>query len=230
MLNTKDCLVAKMHDTIEERRRFAALLTALSDYYKSEISKAVAGIYWNGLKQYDYEAIEKACWAHTQNPDEPGRWMPRNADIIKMIEGSTVDQAAVAWSKVETAVRVRGSWDDVVFDDPLVHRVVADMGGWVALCSKPDEKEFMFAGKEFQTRYRSFRMRGEIPDYPNKLTGTANAFNESNQRPLLPPILIGDPELAKRVMKRQIASTTGLHAPVLAASSLTLPHQGEQSK
>jgi hypothetical protein len=106
-----------MKDHIDERRKFASLLTALSDYYRQEISKAVAGLYWEGLKQYDYEAIEKAAWAHTQNPDESGRWFPKIADLRKLLEGSTVDQAAIAWSKVDTAIRTRGTWDDVVFDD-----------------------------------------------------------------------------------------------------------------
>lgn len=209
-----------MEDNIDERRRFAALLTALSDYYKSEISKAVAGIYWQGLKQYDYEAIERACWAHTQLPDEAGRWMPRNSDIIKMIEGSTVDQAAVAWSKVETAVRTRGSWDDLIFDDPLIHRVVADMGGWVKLCSTPEEKDLHFAGKEFQTRYRAFRMRGEHPDYPARLTGQANAHNAAHNLPLLPPIMVGDTEKAKQVFKLG-AENNGKLRPALELASQT---------
>lgn len=189
-----------MHDNIEERRRFAALMTALSDYYKSDISKASAGIYWEGLKQYDYPAIEKACWAHTQLPDEAGRWLPRNSDIIKMIEGSTVDQAAIAWTKVDTAVRTRGTWDDVVFDDALIHRVIADMGGWVLVGSKGDD-EWPFVGKEFQQRYRGFRMRDQLPDYPPKLTGIANAANRAAGKPLLPPILLGDQEKAKAVIR-----------------------------
>lgn len=189
-----------MEDSIDERRRFASLLTALSDYYKSEISKAVAGIYWNGLKQYDYEAIEKACWAHTQLPDEAGRWMPRNSDIIKMIEGGTVDQAAIAWTKVDSAIRVRGTWDDVAFDDPIIHRVIADMGGWVKVGSA-DDKEYPFVGKEFQTRYRSFKMRGTVPDYPRWLTGISNAHNQSQGRPRLPVVLIGDVQKAEQVIK-----------------------------
>jgi hypothetical protein len=189
-----------MDDTIEERRRFATLLTGLSDYYKSEISKAVAGIYWQGLRQYDYEAIEKACWAHTQLPDEAGRWMPRNSDIIKMIEGGTVDQSALAWTKVDQAIRVRGTWDDVIFDDPIIHRVIADMGGWVQIGSK-DDKEYPFTGKEFQTRYRSYRMRPGTPDYPAKLTGMGNAHNEPAGRPVLPAVLVGDAEKAKAVFK-----------------------------
>lgn len=192
-----------MRDHIDERRRFAGLLTALSDYYKSEISKAVAGLYWEGLKQYDYEAIEQAAWAHTQNPDEAGRWFPKIADLRKMLEGSTVDQAAQAWSKVDAAIRTRGTWDDVAFDDPLIHRVIADMGGWVLLGTKTEgEKgEWPFIARDFQARYRSFKARGGVPDYPKRLTGIANAHNASQGRPLLPAILVGNVEKAKQVIR-----------------------------
>lgn len=191
-----------MRDSIEERRRFAGLLTALSDYYKSEISKAVAGLYWEGLKQYDFEAIEQAAWAHTQNPDEAGRWLPRISDLRKLLEGSTQDQAAIAWTKVDTAIRTRGTWDDVVFDDPIIHRVIADMGGWVLIGSKQDD-EWPFVAKEWQQRYRSMKQRGELGDYPRRLTGSANAYNSANNQPLLPPILIGDVDKAKAVLKGQ---------------------------
>lgn len=199
--NAQDWLESQgMDDTLDEKRRFASLITGLSDYYKSEVSRAVLGIYWEGLRQYSYEAIEKACWAHTQLPDEAGRWMPRNSDIIKMIDGNTVDQAAQAWSKVETAVRVRGTWDDVAFDDALIHRVIADMGGWVKLGSASND-EWPFVGKEFQTRYRSFRMRSEKPAYPARLTGMANAHNSAQGQLVLPTILVGDHEKAKAVIR-----------------------------
>lgn len=200
-----------MDDSVEEKRRFATLLTHLADYYKAEISRAVLGIYWQGLKQFSYEAIEKACWAHTQLPDEAGRWMPRNSDIIKMIEGSTVDQAAQAWSKVDSAIRTRGTWDDVAFDDPLIHRVIADMGGWVLLGTKTEgEKgEWPFVAKEFQARYRSYRASGQIPAHPTRLTGIANAHNGAAHKPLLPAILIGDTAKARAVIEgRTILSLT----------------------
>lgn len=189
-----------MHDTIEERRRFAGLLTALSDYYKSEISKAVAGIYWNGLKQYDYEAIEKACWTHTQSPDESGRWMPRNSDIIKIIEGNTVDQAAVAWSKVDAAVKQVGTWQDVAFDDPIIHRVIADMGGWIWF-GHQEGKEWPFIAKNFETRYRGYRMSGEIPKYQPVLTGISNAQNGMQGYKLAQPVLIGPMEKVMQVIE-----------------------------
>lgn len=200
-----------MRDNLDERRRFAGLLTALSDYYKSEISKAVAVLYWEGLRQYDYEAIEKACWSHTQSPDENGRWFPKISDLTKVLHGSTQDQSAVAWSKVDTAIRTRGTWDDVVFDDPIIHRVIADMGGWVYIGTKQDD-EWPFVAKDFQARYRSIKMRGEAaPEYQPKLTGSANAYNSSNGRPLLPPILLGDYEAAKRVLKGSGVAVIGMN-------------------
>lgn len=190
-----------MAETLEQKKQFATLFTGLSDYYNHEMSRAKLGIYWQGLRQYSYEAIEKACWAHTQLPDEAGRWMPKNADIIKMIEGGTDDRAQVAWSKVDQAVRVRGTWDDVIFDDATIHRVLADMGGWILVGSK-DDKEWPFVAKEFQQRYRAYAQRGGATEYPAQLTGQANAHNRAQGMPLLPAVLYGDPEKAKLVYRR----------------------------
>ncbi len=189
-----------MDDTLEQKRKFAGLITGMADYYKAEISRTALAIYWEGLRQYSYEAIEKACWAHTQLADEAGRWMPRNADIIKMIEGGTADRSMLAWSKVDTAIRVRGTWDDVVFDDPIIHRVISDMGGWVLIGGK-DDKEWPFVGKEFQQRYRAYSQRGETPEYPRQLSGIANAHNASQGLPLLPPVLLGDTSKARQVVE-----------------------------
>jgi hypothetical protein len=167
-----------MTDTPEEKRRFAALLTGISDYYRRELSKVTIRIYWEGLRQFDYPAIERAMWQHTQLPDEAGRWMPQVSDLIKMMVGRTEDQAALAWSKVNLALRQAGVYVDVVFDDALIHRVLADMGGWAPLGLK-DEDEWPFVAKEFQGRYRGYRMSGQKPEYPRVLTGLANAHNKA---------------------------------------------------
>jgi hypothetical protein len=190
-----------MLDTLEEKRRFATLLTGLSDYYNHEVSKTMLSLYWEGLRQYDYEAIEKACWAHTQSPDENGRWFPKIADITKVLQGRTSDQASVAWSKVDRAVRTVGIYQDVAFDDSLIHRVLSDMGGWIQINGKTED-EWPFVAKEFENRYRGFKLRAENPPYPPKLIGSASAQNahvgiQYNQG----TILIGDRDLAIAVIK-----------------------------
>src|SRR5690242_619397 len=102
-----------MNDNLDEKRRFASLMTSLADYYEKSLSKGVLALYWEGLRQYDYEAIEKAAWAHTQLPDEAGRWMPKVSDLNKMLAGRTSDQGQIAWSKVDRSVRTVGPYEDV---------------------------------------------------------------------------------------------------------------------
>lgn len=195
-------------DTLESRRRFAALLTGLADYYKQDISRTVLGLYWEGLRQFDYAAVEKACWAHTQNPDT-GMWMPKIADIVKMVSGRTDDQAKVAWAKVDRAVRsFPGVYQTVAFDDPLIHRVIADMGGWTGFGTK-SEDEWPFVAKEFENRYRGFRMRGDTPEYPPTMIGLADAQNHSAGQRVKPMVyLIGQQDKAVAVLRG--GSTTPL--------------------
>ena len=182
-----------------DKKRFATVLTAVCDYYGKEMSKGVADLYWQELQQYDVEAVEKALWAHTQNPDS-GQFMPKIADIVKMLQGSTQDSALQAWAKVDRAIRTVGTYRSVVFDDPLIHRVVTEMGGWIQFGNK-NEEEWPFVRNEFVNRYRGYRMRSEIPEYPPTLIGISEASNsKSGYAHTEPPMLIGNEERAKKVI------------------------------
>ncbi len=181
-----------------QKKRFLTLLTGISDYYGKEMSAGVVGLYWQGLRQYDMDSVEKALWAHTQHPDT-GMWMPKIADVTKMLQGRTVDQAATAWSKVDGAVRRIGNYADVVFDDAIIHRTLADMGGWIALGTKTED-DWPFIAREFENRYRGYRMRGETPEYPPILIGMSNAHNGKEGLARMAPVLIGDQLLAAGVM------------------------------
>lgn len=183
-----------------DEEAFVSLLTGVSDYYGKELSQTTISLYWEGLKAYDYPAIERAMWQHTQSPDEQGRWMPKIADLKAMMVGRTADQASLAWSKVNLAVRQVGTLYDVIFDDALIHRCLADMGGWCSLTMK-EEKEWPFIAKEFENRYRGYKMTGQQPDYPRILTGTANAENETSGMPKMPARLLGDETLCRQVAK-----------------------------
>jgi hypothetical protein len=201
-----------------EKKRFFTTLIGVADYYGKELSKGVLVVYWEGLREYDLEAVEKALWAHAKNPDT-GQWMPKVADVAKMLEGRTSDQAAVAWSKVDRAVRQVGSYADVVFDDALIHRVLHDMGGWLQIVSK-SEADWPFIAKEFENRYRGYRMRGETPPYPPVLIGMANAQNGKQGYALQAPVLVGDPVAAQRVL------AGGNDAPLLTMQRAVAPMLG----
>lgn len=190
-----------MIDTLDEKKRFASLMTALADYYDKEVSKGTMALYWEGLKQYDYAAIEKAAWAHTQSPDENGRWMPKISDLTKVLQGSTKDQASIAWSKVDRAVRTIGTNFDVAFDDSLIHRVIQDMGGWIQIGNKSDD-DWPFIAKEFENRYRGYKMRDEVPEYPTKMIGSGSASAATmGMEYKQGTVLIGDEQKAIAVIK-----------------------------
>lgn len=177
---------------------FSEMLQAVAEYCGKSLSAGVIAIYWQGLKDLDLAAVRHALNAHVQNPDT-GQFMPKIADIRRMLGGTTQDSALRAWAKVDRAVRCVGTYASVAFDDPLIHRVLHDMGGWVGLGTKTED-EWPFVAREFENRYRGYAMRNERPDYPKVLVGIADADNARRGFTTDPPQLIGDADKAMAVM------------------------------
>lgn len=177
---------------------FSQMVSAIGDLYGKVMSEWSIGIWWGALQHFDLAAVREALNRHVRNPDS-GQFMPKPADVVRMIQGTTADAALHAWAKVDKAARQVGPYRSVVFDDPIIHRVLHDMGGWVGLGTK-NEDEWPFVGKEFENRYRGYRARNEVPEYPPVLTGIAGMHNDQNGFRSEPPTLIGNPEQAKLVL------------------------------
>lgn len=177
---------------------FSDMLQAVAEYCGKPLSPGVIAIYWQGLKDLDLSAVRHALNAHVQNPDT-GQFMPKIADVRRMLGGTTQDSALRAWAKVDKAVRHVGNYASVAFDDPLIHRVLHDMGGWVGLGTRRED-EWPFVAREFENRYRGYAMRGERPEYPAVLIGLSDAENARTGFKQGAPRLIGDPVRAQRVM------------------------------
>ena len=190
-----------------ERKSFIALLANVHGFYKQSLSEFASGVWWEAMAPFDFEAVRQAFNRHAVNPDS-GQFMPKPADVVRMLQGGTADQAAMAWAKVDRALRTVGPWQDVAFDDPLIHRCVMELGGWAWL-GVQTEKEWPFIARRFETLYRGYRMRNELPDYPKLLVGLANACNVCERRTQAPPLLIGDAAAASRVL------ALGCAAPLL---------------
>lgn len=179
---------------------FTTLLNATAELLAPNrpMSSMAIRMWWSILQPYDLAAVRQALDRHMRNPDT-GQFMPKPADVIRMMQGSTQDSAMVAWSKVDKGIRQVGTYASVVFDDPVIHRVIHDMGGWVALGTKT-EHEWPFVAKEFENRYRGYRVRSETPEYPATLIGIAEAQNSQDGRQSQAPVLIGNSDKAKRVL------------------------------
>jgi hypothetical protein len=183
----------------ENRADFVKLLTGVMSYYGKDVSGFMLNIYWQGLEKYDYEDVSRGFSLHAANPDN-GQFPPKISDITKMLEGSTETQGMRAWSKVKAAIASVGKMQSVVFDDPIIHTVIHEMGGWYALCNCLDA-ELPFRARDFEKRYQGYRVRRETPEFPPMLIGGHEADNRLNGFPnRTKPVLIGDVEQAKRVL------------------------------
>ncbi len=198
-----------------DRTGFYALVSDVHAFYRQQCSTFALAVWWEACKHFDASAVKDAFNRHAVNPDN-GQFLPKPADIVKLIGGGTQDAALVAWSKVDKAVRSVGSYRSVVFDDPLIHAVISDMGGWGLLCNV-DDKEWPFKAKEFENRYRGYRTRGRLETWPQKLIGTAEAHNTSKGYVAAPPLMIGDAVACEKVYRG------GSDRPALALKPLQLP-------
>lgn len=177
---------------------FVDIMQLVAEQYGKKPSDGLISLYWQGLKSYEFNAVREAIGKHLANTDT-GQFMPKIADIIRMMQGSSLDSALSAWSKVDRAVRDIGPYETVVFDDPIIHKVLHDMGGWLMLSEKTED-EWPFVAKEFENRYRGFKSRNEKIEYPSKLIGLSEANNEKEGYSIAKPILIGDIKKAIEVL------------------------------
>jgi len=198
---------------VDDFQKFHDGIAGVMSFYGKSVSSFALDVWWTALKSYDLAAIVDAFNRHLANPDA-GQFAPKPADIIRILQGSSQDSALRAWAKVDLAVRRVGTYCDVVFDDPLIHRVIQDMGGWIALGTKA-ENEWPFVAKEFENRYRGFRSRGEYPEYPATLIGLATAHNNRQGFKSGAPVLIGNEKMARQVLQG------GSDQPVLGLKRLS---------
>ena len=186
---------------------FCEILDATAEQYGKLLSANLKVLYWQGLVEYDLPAVRQALGLHMKNPDN-GQFMPKIADIIRMMEGTTTDSALIAWAKVDKAVRQVGTQMSVAFDDPIIHKVLHEMGGWMSLGTKSLD-EWPFVAKEFENRYRGYKMRADKDGYVAKMIGLIDANNGANGFKTENLVLIGDKAKAAAVL------SGGVQAPAI---------------
>ncbi len=178
---------------------FIALMAGIGELYGKAISGHLTEIYWQALKDFEWQDIKNALQAHIHNPDV-GQYFPKPADVVRFIEGSGETKALQAWAIVERAIEQAGIYQSVAFDDVRIHAVLDEMGGWIKLCLVT-YKELPFCAREFQKRYMSYLDKAP-QRYPQYFYGLSECDNTKNGYPIDAPILIGDVEKARQVMQQ----------------------------
>lgn len=188
-----------MNNDAQTKKEFAVMVSAIWSVYGVEVSKSVMSIYFNALIRYEIEDIRRAFNLHIQNTDG-GQYLPKPADLIRTLEGTQASKALTAWSKVEKAIRTLGVYRTVVFDDPVIHAVIDDLGGWVKL-NEITESELPFKRNEFEKRYQAFSLQGGAKEFKPRLIGLTDSDRQRRGLELSEPCLVGDPQKAAQVFK-----------------------------
>ena len=155
--------------------QFRQILKRTMALYDKPLTSEMADLWFDALFNFDLADVGHAMTAHIRNSDG-GQFAPKPADIIRALTGGLDGVCQAAWTKVAGAVGSAGPWQSVAFDDPIIHRVLADMGGWPAICQK-DEKEWPFTQKEFLQRYKAIQIQQKPVEHTPYLIGLAEAEN-----------------------------------------------------
>lgn len=184
----------------KDRDDFNALIASVMAYYKQDVSKFALGLWWEACADVELEQVAKAMSTHAKDP-ERGQYPPKVADIVRLLQGTPTDRAQLAWGKVLDAIQRVGNYSDVVFDDPAIHAVVEDLGGWPKVCRCTYE-ELSYLQHRFVSSHQAYVRKGEF-EYPRMLGGERSpdsAFLEKGL-PVPKPVVIGNIEQARLVYK-----------------------------
>lgn len=174
--------------------QFVAIWSQSYELYNKNPSDGAIEMAFNVLKRFDLEQIKRGLTAHMNDPQQ-GQFPPKPADVVRQVEGDADSRALTAWSRVDDAIRTVGPYQTVVFDDRITMQVVEDMGGWIDLCSIPNERELEFKRNEFTKRYQGYITRPP-QEFPAKLIGVDEWKNAEFPEFKPEPKLIGDQERA----------------------------------
>ena len=170
------------------KERFANIMTGLADMYKQTLSEFMLDMYYDILKDYEYEQVERAVKKVMSNYKYST--MPKPADILEYLEGTRDDKALMAWLQAKEAVQKGGYYASIIFKDPVIAHCINEIGGWQEFCCA-QISELPFIERRFLDMYRVFAKR-EVKDNV-KLIGFLELSNGERgyQEKIPEPIKIG---------------------------------------
>lgn len=205
---------------------FKNLITDVMAFYRQDVSPFALSVWWQACQKFELEQVRKALTGHAMDA-ERGQFPPKPADLVRQLEGTATDRAMLAWGKVLDAIQRVGGYTDVVFDDPAIHAVVEDLGGWVKVC-RGETKDLGYLQHRFCEGHRAYAGRGQF-EYPRRLMGDRSPDEMFARKGLKPPrpALIGNAELARQVYAGgQVGGKTSIAYGVLEAFTPKLIEMG----
>lgn len=214
-----------------DKKEFLKILTGLAELFDKKISDALFGIYWQALEDLSLGDFNRAANSLALT----AKFFPKPAEFREQILPAMSAQAAIAYKKLEDAFSSAGVYRTVVFDDPVIHAVVENLGGWMHYCNLP-EVEVKWYRKEFEKHYANFAplIAAKRLKPPTMLFGVF-AFEENTTDESKTPRLIGDHQKAlawttqaRKEKELESANSKKLEQALPQLSSLCSPDRSSE--
>lgn len=197
---------------ITDKKIFAEMWGAVrSDVYDKPVSAAGISLIFNTLKRFSVDQVREGIELHV-NDVQSGNFPITPAHVVAQIEGRGDDRGGSAWRKLYGAIGSVGNYSDVVFDDPIIHAIVDNEGGWqhVSLMTDEDTK---FLQARFNKQYNGYVSKSGQFEYPRVLRGATNADRTAKGLPPVAPETVGDVERCRMVYRGGIETTLEIGRP-----------------
>lgn len=143
-----------------------------------KISKAKAELWFNLLKVYSIETIErvikKIIRTRTINN------FPKISEIIQEIEGTQSDIIMEKWLLVKEIITKVGAYQSVQFEDQIINSVIYELGGWPKVC-EVSLNDLKWMQRDFE---RLYPVMARKKDHPKILLGVADQTNKTDSKPI----------------------------------------------
>jgi hypothetical protein len=149
---------------------FKQIMALLSEQYQRNVSPLMAKAYWQVLKDFTNEQVEKAVMDYIGDPDccnfwpQPGAIKAKITGTGKQQDMSIEDSAMTAWNIILGEIRRVGAYGNLEIDDKVAMKAVQNIGGWQSLCHSTDDALKTWKRKEFISAYKTFVGADSLPE------------------------------------------------------------------
>ena len=139
--------------TGQDYQEFTALMELVSQVTaipNGKNAKEITNALFTFLSEYPFDVVKCAVINHCME----NKFFPMLADIVRQIQGTVEERAAMAWALVLKAKKKYRLRKSISFSNPATHFAIEKMGGWEHLYTYLIDEAEDFKAKTFETYYR----------------------------------------------------------------------------
>lgn len=162
-----------------DKTKFRQIMTSVAELYEKSLNVNLLAMYFNALKEFSIQDVERAFNEHVKSPDTASSFFPKPGDLVRKLIGTDkqneqgiADRAELAWACIMAELVRIGPYENLEIDDRQAMAAVRAIGGWKSLATKTYD-ELNWIKKEFFSSYSCYE-RAPVESLPSQLPGLSD--------------------------------------------------------